>query len=42
MSLRTLSNTIVSGGNFFKFVYDDAVYAQTWEILTLKNCIEPP
>ena len=28
---------------FFKiFVYGDVVYAQTWEILTLKNCIEPP
>ena len=22
------------------FVYDDAVYAQTWEVFTLKNCIE--
>ena len=27
---------------FFKvFVYGDVVYTQTWEILTLKNCIEP-
>ena len=24
------------------FVYGDVVYAQTWEVLTLKNCIEPP
>ena len=24
------------------FVYGDVVYAQTWEILTLKNCIKPP
>ena len=23
-------------------VYGPVVYAQTWEILTLKNCIEPP
>ena len=23
-------------------VYSDAVYAQTWEVLTLKNYIEPP
>ena len=28
---------------FFQvFVYGDVVYAQTWEVLTLKNCIEPP
>ena len=28
---------------FFQvFVYDDVVYAQTWEVLTLKNCIQPP
>ena len=28
---------------FFQIVvYGDVVYAQTWEILTLKNCIEPP
>ena len=27
---------------FFQiFVYGDVVYAQTWEVLTLKNCIEP-
>ena len=26
---------------FFQiFVYDDAVYAQTWEVFTMKNCIE--
>ena len=24
------------------FVYGHVVYAQTWEVLTLKNCIEPP
>ena len=28
---------------FFQvFVYGDVVYAQTWEVLTLNNCIEPP
>ena len=27
---------------FLNVVYGDVVYAQTWEILTLKNCIEPP
>ena len=28
---------------FFQiFVYGDVVYAQTWEVLTMKNCIEPP
>ena len=28
---------------FFQiFVFGDVVYAQTWEVLTLKNCIEPP
>ena len=28
---------------FFQIiVYGDVVYAQTWEVLTLKNCIEPP
>ena len=27
---------------FQNFVYGDVVYAQTWEVLTLKNCIEPP
>ena len=27
---------------FFQiFVYGDVVYAQTWQVLTLKNCIEP-
>ena len=32
------------GGNFSTeiFVYGDIVYAQTWEALTLKNCIESP
>ena len=24
------------------FLYGDVVYAQTWEVLTPKNCIEPP
>ena len=23
------------------FVYGDVVYAQTWQVLTLKNCFEP-
>ena len=23
-------------------VYGEVVYAQTWEVLTLKNCIKPP
>ena len=28
---------------FFQiFAYGDVVYAQTWEVLTLKNYIEPP
>ena len=28
---------------FFQiFVYGDVVYAQTWEVLTMKNCIESP
>ena len=27
---------------FQNFVYGDVVYAQTWEVLALKNCIEPP
>ena len=28
---------------FFQIsVYGDAVYAQTWEVFTLKNCIETP
>ena len=26
---------------FQMFVYGDIVYAQTWQVLTLKNCIEP-
>ena len=25
---------------FQNFVYGDVVYAQTWQVLTLKNCIE--
>ena len=24
------------------FVYGNVVYAQTWEVSTLKTCIEPP
>ena len=27
---------------FQNFVYGDVVYAQTWQVFTLKNCIEPP
>ena len=27
---------------FQNFVYGNVVYAQTWEVFTLKNCIEPP
>ena len=27
---------------FQNFVYGDIVYAQTWDVLALKNCIEPP
>ena len=23
------------------FVYGDVVYAQTWQVLTMKNCMEP-
>ena len=26
---------------FQNFVYGDVVYAQTWQVLTLKNCMEP-
>ena len=26
---------------FQMFVYGDVVYAQTWQVLTLKNCIGP-
>ena len=26
---------------FQMFVFGDIVYAQTWQVLTLKNCIEP-
>ena len=26
---------------FQMFVYGDVVYAQTWEVLTVKNCMEP-
>ena len=25
---------------FQTFIYDDVVYSQTWQVLTLKNCIE--
>ena len=27
---------------FQNFVYGDIVYAQIWEVLAMKNCIEPP
>ena len=27
---------------FQNFVYGDVDYPQTWEVLALKNCIEPP
>ena len=27
---------------FQNFAYGDVVYTQTWEVLALKNCIEPP
>ena len=37
----SLSNTTVVA-IFQIFVYGDVVYAQTWEVLTLNNCIEPP
>ena len=36
----SLSNTTVVKC-FQMFVYGDVVYAQTWKVLTLKNCIEP-
>ena len=36
-----LSNTTLLA-IFQNFVYGDVVYAQTWEVLALKNCIEPP
>ena len=36
----SLSNTTVVAV-FQIFVYGDVVYAQTWQVLTLKNCIEP-
>ena len=29
------------GQLFQMFVYGDVVYAQTWQVLTLKNCMEP-
>ena len=30
-------------GQFFQiFVHGDVVYTQTWEVMTPKNCIEPP
>ena len=34
------NTTVVS--IFQIFVYGDVVYAQTWEVFTLKNFIEPP
>ena len=37
----SLSNT-TEQAIFQIFVYGDVVYAQTCEVLTLKNCIEPP
>ena len=37
----SLSDTTVVA-IFQIFVYGDVVYAQTWEVLTLKNCIETP
>ena len=31
------------GGNFLQIVvYSNVVYAQSYEVLTLNNCIEPP
>ena len=38
----SLSNTTVWWQLFQILVYGDVVYAQTCEVLTLKNCIEPP
>ena len=38
----SLSNTTVVAIFPTLNVYGDEVYAQTWEVLTLKNCIEPP
>ena len=39
----SLFNTTVAAIFFFlNFVYGDVVYAQTWEVLALENCIEPP
>ena len=35
----SLSDTTVVA--IFPNVYGDVVYAQTWQVLTLKNCIEP-
>ena len=37
----SLSDTTVVA-IFQIFVYGDVVYAQTWEVLTLKNCIKRP
>ena len=37
----SLSNTTVVA-IFPKLCFGDVVYAQAWEVLTLKNCIEPP
>ena len=52
ISLRCHCNLIITSFHlyliqlcwpFFQiFVCSNVVYAQTWEVLTLKNCIEPP
>ena len=39
--LSSLSNTTLVA-IFPNLIYGDVVYAQAWEVLTLKNCIEPP
>ena len=41
MELSSASNTAVVI-IFQTFVNGDVVYAETWEVLTLKNPIEPP
>ena len=40
----SLSSTTVGAILISKslFMHGDVVYAQTWEVLTLENCIEPP
>ena len=39
----SLPNTIRLWWQLFQiFVYGNAVYAQIWDVLTLKNRIEPP